>query len=229
MPRRRRREPLWDPMGYPTILLRDAVEDSVAALDLPSNARVLDFGCGLKPYRAVFGPDVDYVGADLPGSETADVEIRDGVVDLPDESFDLVLSTQVLEHVTDPDAYLSEARRLVRSEGHLLLTTHGVMFYHPHPTDLWRWTVEGLTSIMTRAGLTPRSISPLLGAVPLGLWLVMMNIQIKLPPGIRHAFVSFFNLAIRWANRRDWDTYRADLVYVVLAQRSTTRGEPTDA
>ena len=214
-------------MGYPAILLRGAVTDSVAALDLPSHARVLDFGCGLQPYRAVFDSGVEYVGADLPGNDTADVEINEGIVDLPDESFDLVLSTQVLEHVTDPDAYLREARRLLRPGGHLLLTTHGVMFYHPHPTDLWRWTAEGLTDITTRAGLAPASISPLLGAVPLGMWLVMMNLQIKMLPGLRHIFVSLFNLAIRWANRKEWDTYRADLVYVVLAQRTTSGGDPT--
>lgn len=206
-------------MGYPAHALRLAIDDAVAALHLPSGARVVDFGCGAKPYRSAFGPDADYIGADLPGNEDADVEIRDGVVDLPDASVDLVLSTQVLEHVPDPDAYLREAQRLLRPGGRLLLTTHGVMFYHPHPTDFWRWTTDGLTQIVSRAGLATQSITHLLGAVPLGLWLVMMNLQIHLPRGLRHVLVSAFNVLIRWSDRAEWSTFRADFVYVVLAER----------
>lgn len=211
-------------MGYPAAVLRRAIEDAVSALDLPPGARVLDFGCGVQPYRSVFGPEIEYIGADLPGNDLADVQIRDGAVDLPEGSIDLVVSTQVLEHVPDPDAYLRESRRLLRPGGQLLLTTHGVMFYHPHPTDYWRWTTDGLTAIMTRARLNPRSLVPLLGAVPLGLWLVMMNLQATLPPGLRHVLVSLFNIAIRWSDKMNFSTYRADFVYVVLAQRDKADG-----
>ena len=224
MLRRRRPDRLWDPTGYPLAVLRRAIEVEVCALDLPSGARVLDFGCGVQPYRSVFGPEVHYIGADLPGNDEADVQINDGVVDLPEESIDLVISTQVLEHVGDPDAYLNECRRVLRPGGRLLLTTHGVMFYHPHPTDHWCWTTDGLTSVITRARLGPTSLNPLLGAVPVGLWLIMMNLQAKLPPGLRHVVVSMFNLAIRWTDKVDWNTYRADFVYVVLAEREMTDG-----
>lgn len=206
-------------MGYPLDLLRNTLDSTVYGLALPTGARVLDFGCGERPYREVFGTDVEYIGADLPDNDQADIAIVNGVVDLPDGSVDLVLSTQVLEHVADPDAYLDECHRLLRPGGRLLLTTHGVMFYHPHPNDYWRWTHDGLTKIVSRAHLDLSSITPLLGAVPLGLWLVMMNVQAKLPRGLRHVVVGLFNLLIRWSNRGEWSTYRADFDYVVVAQR----------
>jgi SAM-dependent methyltransferase len=191
----------------------------VSELALEPGARVLDFGCGDQPYRAIFGTDVDYIAADLPGNPDADIVIDGGRVGLPDESVDLVFSSQVLEHVADPGAYLAECRRVLRPGGTLLLSTHGVMFHHPHPTDFWRWTTEGLASVVDDSGLRLNSLTPLMGAVPLGLWLLMLNIQAKLPQGIRHGFVSVLNLLIAWSDRREWPRYRADFVYVVNAQR----------
>lgn len=73
-------------MGYPAFVLRRAIEDVVSDLDLPPGTRVLDFGCGAQPYRTVFGPEIEYIGADLPGNDLADVHITDGAVDLPEGS-----------------------------------------------------------------------------------------------------------------------------------------------
>ena len=208
----------WDPLGYPRDVLRRHIESTVGGLGLEPGSRVLDFGCGVRPYRDAFPDDVEYLGADLPENESADLAIVDGTVDLADASVELVISTQVLEHVPDPQAYLAECRRVLRSGGWLVLTTHGVMFHHPHPTDFWRWTTEGLQRVVTQAGLTVRSVTPVMGAVPLGLWLVMMNLQHRLPVGVRHAFVAALNVLIRWSDRYSWQTYRADFVYLVLAQ-----------
>lgn len=214
---------LRDPFGYMNYVVLRTVEAQVAAFGLAPGARVLDFGCGIQPYRHIFGPDLDYLGADLSDNPLADVHVDDGRVDLPDASVDLVLSTQVLEHVSDPQAYLSECRRLMRPGGRLLLTTHGVMFYHPHPTDFWRWTTEGLTQVVTDARLGVSSVTPVIGAVPLGLWLIMMNLSASLPAGLRHAFVSLMNLLIKWSNRADWAVYRTDFIYAVVASRDGPR------
>ncbi len=107
---------------------------------------MLDLGCGNKPYESLFRKKfATYVGADIAGNKDADLVIgSDGRVNAQDNTFDCVLSTQVLEHVTDPQLYLSEARRLLKPDGSLVLSTHGIWPYHPDPTDLWRWTVEGL-------------------------------------------------------------------------------------
>ncbi len=121
---------------------------------MPRAATVLDFGCADLPYRDAFGADVDYLAADLPGNARANVTIADdGTVDVEDASVDVVLSTQVLEHVTDPTLYLRECERVLRPGGRLLLTTHGTMFYHPDPVDYWRWTSAGLRKAVTDAGL----------------------------------------------------------------------------
>jgi SAM-dependent methyltransferase len=71
---------------------------------------------------------------------------------IPDESFDVVISTQTLEHVRDPARSISEIRRVLRPGGIALLSTHGVWPYHPVPHDYWRWTHEGLAALVQDAG-----------------------------------------------------------------------------
>src|SRR2546421_231615 len=113
------------------------LENVVSRFALPATSagsRVLDYGCAARPYRPLFGPAIEYVGADLEGNPLADVLLNaDGSVPLPEAHFDLVLSTQVLEHVADPALYVSECHRLLKPGGTLVITTHGIMFYHPDP------------------------------------------------------------------------------------------------
>jgi SAM-dependent methyltransferase len=73
-------------------------------------------------------------------------------VPLEDVSADWVVSFQVLEHVWDLDWYLGEARRLVKPDGWVLLSTHGTWLYHPHPTDYRRWTRDGLIKELETRG-----------------------------------------------------------------------------
>lgn len=118
--------------------------------------RLLDFGCGAVPYLPLFANKVSkYVTCDIAGNPHAEVVIDpDGNVPLSDESFDLVLSVQVLEHVDDVAKYLSEANRILDKDGLLLLSTHGQWRWHPCPKDLWRWTHEGLSYVIEKSGFS---------------------------------------------------------------------------
>jgi SAM-dependent methyltransferase len=110
--------------------------------------RVLDVGCGAKPYLPFFEPHVaEYVGVDRSGNPRAELEGSVEALPVEDASFDVVLCTQVLEHVADPAAAVRELRRVLRPGGCALVSTHGVYPYHPNPDDLWRWTHEGLARL----------------------------------------------------------------------------------
>jgi SAM-dependent methyltransferase len=125
--------------------------------------KVVDFGAGAAPYRALFErPGIDYVVCDLDGDP--EVVISPGTpVPLHDHSAKVVVSFQVLEHVWDLDWYLSEARRLMTPDGALVLSTHGTWLYHPHPTDFRRWTRDGLVLELTTRGFVVQEITGLVG------------------------------------------------------------------
>jgi SAM-dependent methyltransferase len=122
--------------------------------------RVLDIGCGVKPYYPYFAPHaVEYVGLDVETGNPA-ADLFGSVEELPvgDGSFEVVLCTQVLEHTVDPDQAVRELWRVTAPGGRVLASTHGVQVYHPAPVDHWRWTHTGLELLFTRNG-TWRSLT----------------------------------------------------------------------
>jgi SAM-dependent methyltransferase len=114
-----------------------------------AGGRVLDVGCGDRPYAQIF-PGA--VGFDVPGNEHADLHGSLESIPVEDGSFDVVLCLQVLEHVPDPAAAVRELHRVVRPGGRVLLSTHGVYPFHPNPDDLWRWTHQGLERVFLASG-----------------------------------------------------------------------------
>jgi SAM-dependent methyltransferase len=115
--------------------------------------QVLDVGCGQKPYQSLFAPHAaSYVGVDPVENPLA--ELRGSVEALPvdDGSFDVVLCIQVLEHCDDPAQAVRELGRVTAPGGRVLVSTHGVMPYHPSPTDYWRWTHTGLEKLFAENG-----------------------------------------------------------------------------
>ena len=101
--------------------------------------RVLDVGCG----EGRFAAELDSLGASVVGIDVAEEPLRrarelhpqldlrlvepGGDWELADSSFDVVWAGEVIEHVADTAAWLSQVRRVLRSGGCLLLSTpaHG--------------------------------------------------------------------------------------------------------
>ncbi len=119
---------------------------------------LLDLGCGAMPYKPILEPPAQlYVGMDLP------LTWRDGTVahvvgdalGLPfgSGSFDTVLCTQVLEHLSSPSLAFGEMARVLRPGGHLLLTSPLMQAVHEAPRDYYRITEYGLRELAASVGL----------------------------------------------------------------------------
>jgi SAM-dependent methyltransferase len=137
------------PRGSSTWVVRSALAGWLRsqALELKSRApvRVLDVGCGVKPYYPFFAEVAsEYVGVDVVENPAADLLGCVESLPVEDGTFDVVLCTQVLEHCDDPAQAVRELRRVTAPGGRVLASTHGVQVYHPSPVDYWRWTHEGL-------------------------------------------------------------------------------------
>jgi SAM-dependent methyltransferase len=125
-----------------------------------SGKRVLDVGCGVKPYYPFFATASEYVGVDVQENPHADLPGAVEQLPVADGTFDIVLCTQVLEHVDDPARAVRELHRVTAPGGRVLASTHGVMLYHPNPQDLWRWTHTGLERLFNEAEWASVTVRP---------------------------------------------------------------------
>lgn len=178
----------WHRLAFIERRLVHAIDEGVRQLNLDDASIVLDYGCADRPYRSLLPAGSKYIGADLIGNPEADVTIdAEGRIEVEDASCDAVLSTQVLEHVADPQVYLNEAWRVLKPGGRLLISTHGLMVYHPDPVDYWRWTGAGLQKVLADAGFEVIRFDGVMGLGAAGLQFVQDALWPRLPRPLRAA------------------------------------------
>lgn len=126
------------------------------AAGLAAGTRVLDLGAGDAPYRELFAHaeyvTSDWAGSTHAGARSADVVASADALPVPDASFDVVLATQLLEHVPAPEAVLAEIARVLRPGGALHLTVPLAWELHELPHDYRRFTPAGLRVLLEGAG-----------------------------------------------------------------------------
>jgi SAM-dependent methyltransferase len=212
----------WHRYAHHIRTLPARLEELARDVPVPPGGRVLDYGCADVPYRHFFSADVDYVAADLEGNPDASLLLNDdGSVPADDESFDGVVSTQVLEHVTDPSLYLSECFRVLRPGGHLLLSTHGLFVYHPDPDDYWRWTCAGLRRSVQQAGFEIERFEGIIGLAASGLQLFQDAFYYELPRRLQPLFALIMQTLVALVDRvkRQRPRHYDAQVFALVARR----------
>jgi SAM-dependent methyltransferase len=212
--------------GYGVLTMLRREMEEIVVQHLPASDEpllVLDYGCGNMPYRPLFErAGARYAGADFPENPLADLAVaRDGRIGCPDGSFDVVVSTQVLEHVESPAGYLGECRRLLRRGGRLIISTHGYWRYHPDPVDYWRWTAEGLRKVLVDAGFQVIRLRGVIGFGGVVAQLFQELIFRKMPGFLRPLWAFSMQTAILGIDRLYSPAARAKdaLVYVAVAEK----------
>lgn len=106
-----------------------------------TDAFTLDLGCGKSPYAASFP---NRVGFDLAPSSS--VHVLGTALSLPFRAatFNRVLCTEVLEHVTEPHLLVAEIARVLKVGGKAIVTTRFCHPLHLEPHDYFRFTRYGL-------------------------------------------------------------------------------------
>lgn len=166
-----------------TYVHRTAILAAIRANCALFSGRLLDYGCGRMPYKSYIlehSGVTEYVGLDIAtapdyGGVRPDVVWNGDILPFEDGFFDVVLATEVLEHLFDAGSSLREINRVLKKGGLLFFTVPYVWPLHEVPADYYRYTPCALENIFKQAGFSDTTIQPTGGwnaalAQMLGLW-----------------------------------------------------------
>lgn len=130
-----------------------------------SSDRVLDAGAGTSPYKNFFS-HAKYESTDFEDifnkSSKNDHNFICNLYEIPrpDSSYDIIINTQVLEHVEYPQKVINEFYRILKDDGKLFLTAPQGWGIHGEPYHYFNFTKYGLESLFKNAGFTIVFIKP---------------------------------------------------------------------
>ena len=140
----------------PFYFARKGLYQNVSKLITNLNGKLLDVGCGTKPYENICNVD-EYIGLEIDDEANrqhnyADVFYDGKTIPFEDKSFDSILSNQVFEHVFNPNQFLKEINRVTKVGGRFLITVPFVWDEHEQPYDYARYSSFGLKHILSENG-----------------------------------------------------------------------------
>ncbi len=138
------------------------------AIETNPEAKILDVGCGIKPYRELFHSH-SYTGIDIAGgghtdeAKMVDVFYDGKNIPFPNESFDTIICTQVLEHADDPEVLAKECVRVLKPGGRAFFSMPFMYPEHEIPFDFRRFTRFEHERLYKKNGLADFSIKQTTG------------------------------------------------------------------
>lgn len=163
-----------------------------------------DLGCGKAP---LLGAYRDYCSSILLAdwdNSLHENPLLDLVIDMnqpltsfASNSFDVLILSDVLEHISEPKALMGEIYRILKPGGRLILNVPFIYWIHESPHDYYRYTRFALERFAKQAGLEVAEL------VPLGGWIeVLADICSKLMARVRLWYlVPFLHRVVMAINR----------------------------
>ncbi len=143
---------------HPLYFIRKGLYNKIKLYSAELNGRLLDFGCGAKPYQSLFTRVSEYIGVDFAGeghdhsNENIDFFYDGRTLPFPDEAFDSIFSSEVVEHVFNLPEILPELNRVLKPGGKMLLTCPFAWEEHEVPADYARYTRFALKDLFEKNG-----------------------------------------------------------------------------
>jgi SAM-dependent methyltransferase len=203
------------------VLVRDEAVGRWAA-SLEAGSRVLDVGAGTGKYRSSFS-HCTYLAHDLPSADfgpSSSSDLRSDItnIPLPDQSQDALLCTEVLEHVEEPLAAISEFCRLLRPGGKLFLSVPAACRVHRVPTHFWGgFAPDFFSTAMAKRGFQLDELRPV------GNWTQFMAQEIGRVPIILRENTDF--PMKRWLSYAAWPMCRVLLPSLLLGMSRFDRSD----
>ena len=132
------------------------------------NGRMIDIGCGVKPYKDLLAPYVtEHIGVDHENTlhDKSNIDLFGTAYEIPAESgsFNSAICTSVLEHLEEPELALHECHRVLNPGGIAIYSVPFIWHLHEEPRDFYRFTKYGLRYLFQKTGFEVLELKALSG------------------------------------------------------------------
>ena len=106
----------------------------------------------VRPLIEKFCRPNKYVGVDIENGKFVDIVVpAEKLIEFFGENkFDVVISTEMLEHVKDWRIVINNLKKVLKPRGVIYITTRSKGFgYHAYPFDFWRYEIEDIKKIFS--------------------------------------------------------------------------------
>ncbi|NNC45126.1 MAG: methyltransferase domain-containing protein, partial [Winogradskyella sp.] len=170
---------------------------------LPQQSKVLILGTGDKKefYKDIFAHS-QVICSDVHAEFSPDLIFDGHFIPFSENSFDLVLAAQVIEHTINPWQFCNELQRVTKVEGYLQIEAPQTFPYHAQPYDFYRFTYTGMRSLFPKCHVIKESITEGNAAV-VAVTLSNYLINLSSVSFIRSAFLFISRLLFGWLKYLD--------------------------
>jgi SAM-dependent methyltransferase len=156
----------WHDRADYAFITNRLIETSVRRFAHELQGRVIDVGCGTKPYRPYFGHAQAYTSCDVTATRgQVDLICPADRIPVEAQAFGSVLCTEVLEHVPDPLSVMREFHRILVHSGRVLITVPMFWPEHEQPWDFRRFSGHGLLHLANASSFRVDHLAPRGGKV----------------------------------------------------------------
>lgn len=179
---------------------------------------VADIGSGSNPYYYKFFQNVENATFHSMDKKIGDdIDFETDNLPFEDNSFDMVLSMSVLEHIYNHTHLLGEMVRILKPGGECIIYVPFFIYYHPDPKDFFRYTKDALNRMTNDAGLKNVRVKE----VGMGLFVVGVSVLIPSLPRVLRPFVFLPAVFLDWILLKIKKRYHEQfpLGYMVYAKK----------
>jgi SAM-dependent methyltransferase len=148
----------WGLCYNPFYFVRKELYEGIAKHAPHLKGKLIDLGCGTKPYQHLFTQVESYTGLDIAVSGNSDGKSAidlyyDGVTfPLENNSIDVLFSSETFEHIFNLPVIVAEIQRVVKPGGHILITCPFFWPEHEVPYDYARYSSFAITHMLNEHG-----------------------------------------------------------------------------
>jgi len=201
----------------PSRFINGFLEEYVSEYQHLAQGRLIDVGCGQKPFEHLFKNIDSYYGADINENSKADLICDVLELKIESDSADTVLCTQVLEHVSEPNTLMCEISRICKKGGIVFLTAPHMCRIHGEPYDFFRFTRFGLRHLFEKNNFKIIEIEEIGGFFLAMTYLTNFYLKQKIGPFSYaiNPFINLFYLAIKSFDKNKNHAFN----YLVIARK----------